>query len=106
VLFRSRKKRHALNRANIALRNPKKLSLRQLEAVTAILDERNAGEFPPPMANPDEWEKSSQVSEWVLIEIKGFSGFWFGRYSGALDQWVVDNVRVLPPDVIKWWPLP
>lgn len=86
--------------------NPEELHQRQITGALAMLNERYAGDVPPPIHYQTPEGDEFQERERVLVKIKGQSGLWFAQYIDVLDQWQVEGLCGDALEVIEWWPLP
>ena len=71
---------------------------RQLDAAMMALGDVNGALLPP--------ARVGQRSYWVLMELRGFSDFFFGWYDHGTSEWQIIGMGGDAPDVIEWWPLP
>lgn len=79
---------------------------RQLDAAITVLDTRYADELPPKQQNPHPFEVMAEISDEVLVKVKGHAGVYIGRYIHYTGEWRVNNFGGDEPPVIEWWPMP
>lgn len=79
---------------------------RQLDAALMALNTRYSNELPPKQENPHPFEVMAEISDDVLVKVKGHAGCHIGRYIHYTGEWQVNNFGGDEPPVIEWWPMP